>query len=405
VGAGTDIGGDRAGATHAPPRAASEIAAALVGAREYTLAIYAHLDDDALRFPRRPEVNPPRWEIGHVGWFQEFWCRRYRPDDLRGARTAPRLADADRWWDSGRVPHDTRWDLPLPDWDGIRAYLAATLRDALARLDEARDGERYFHELALYHEDMHGEALLMTLQTLALPAPPWLVPTATPHAGPATDVAIDGGAFAIGAAPGDASRRFVFDNEKWAHEVVLAPYAIAARPVTCAEYAAFVDDGGYDRALLWSRPGREWRERGGRRMPANWRRARGGGYECRRFDAWTPVDPDAPVVNVCAHEAEAFCAWARRRLPTEAEWECAARAGAIAAPGAVWEWTATPFRPYPGFVADPYAEYSAPWFGDHRAMRGGSWATRTRLVHPRFRNFYRPDRHDPFVGLRTCALD
>ena len=398
---GTDIGNDGACAGRRPPRSAGEIAAALVDAREYTLAAYAHLDAAQERFPRLREVNPPRWEIGHIGWFQEFWCRRYRPDDPTGARTPPRLPEADRWWDSRHVPHDVRWDLPLPDWDRVHAYLAATLEDALARLPDVPD--RTFHELALYHEDMHGEALLMTLQTLALPAPPWWrSPAVAPAAVPAVDVTLDGGPAMIGAAPAEARSRFVFDNEQWSHEVRLAPFAIASRPVTQGEFAAFVDDGGYLRDALWPADARAWRARVGRTMPAYWRRD-AGGFEIRRFDAWQPIDPNAPMCHVCAYEAEAWCAWAGRRLPTEAEWERAALAGVVAVPGDVWEWTATAFGPYPGFTPGPYAEYSAPWFGDHRVMRGGAWATRARLVHPRFRNFYTPDRHDVFVGFRTCA--
>ncbi len=400
VGVGTDIGNGGTRATRTSPRSAAEIAAALVDARHYTLAVYAHLDATQEQFPRRREVNPPRWEIGHIGWFQEFWCRRYRPDDPAGARTPPRLPEADRWWDSRHVAHDVRWDLPLPEWDHVRAYLTLTLDDALARLPGAPD--RTLHELALYHEDMHGEALLMTLQTLALPAPAWWRAPAVAAAAPAVDVALDDGPCAIGSSPVDARTRFVFDNEQWSHEVALAPFAIASRPVTQGEFAAFVDDGGYVRDAFWAPAAIAWRHRAGRTLPAYWRR-RTGGFERRVFDTWQPIDPHAPMCHVCAWEAEAWCAWAGRRLPTEAEWERAALAGVINVPGGVWEWAATVFGPYPGFAPGPYAEYSAPWFGDHRVLRGGSWATRARLVHPRFRNFYTPDRHDPFVGFRTCS--
>ena len=154
------------------PRSAAALAAALLDAREYTRRTYAHLTAAQQQFPRIPLVNLPRWEIGHIGWFQEFWCRRYRADDPEAARTPSRLPDADAWWNSSRVPHATRWTLQLPDWDGISAYLDATLADTLDALAATRDGDRYFFELALYHEDMHGEALLMTLQTLGLPLPP-----------------------------------------------------------------------------------------------------------------------------------------------------------------------------------------------------------------------------------------
>ena len=249
-----------------------------------------------------------------------------------------------------------------------------------------------------------------------------------PVADDAGDVAFAGGTFLLGSPAGAGARRFVFDNEKWAHPVALAPFAIARRCVTNDEFAAFVAADGYARREFWTEAGWQWRTRGGSAQPAYWRRA-DGRWHWRRFDAWRPLAPAEPVMHVNAHEAEAYCAWAGRRLPTEAEWECAAvsappaadanldqhATGPIAAAvphaglahvfGNVWEWTASPFVPYPGFAADPYADYSAPWFGNHRVMRGGSFATRARLVHARMRNFYLPERHDVFVGFRTCARD
>jgi iron(II)-dependent oxidoreductase len=385
------------------PRAASAIADALREAREYTLGLYADLTDEQQRFPRVPTVNPPRWEVGHVGWFQEFWCRRYRSDDPRGSRTPSRLREADDWFDSRFVPHDTRWDLPLPDWEGIRAYLAATLDDTLAALARADDGERYFFELALYHEDMHAEAMLMTLQSLGLPAPS-CTPSERETLADQGDAIVQRGTLRMGATPGEDAHRFVFDNEKYAHDVDVGSFAIARRCVTQREFAAFVDDGGYARLQLWSEAGRAWIADTRRDAPEHWRRSRGGNWEARRFERWQPLDPERAVQHVNAFEAEAWCAWAGRRLPTEAEWEKAAVDGLLSTPTEVWEWTATPFHPYPGFAADPYEDYSAPWFHDHRVLRGGSWATRRRLVHSRFRNFYLPHRHDPFAGFRTCAL-
>lgn len=394
-----DIG--RSGSAQAP-RSAPAIAQALREAREYTLGMYAHLSEEQQRFPCIPTVNPPRWEVGHVGWFQEFWCRRYRRDDPRGARTPPRLRHADEWFDSRFVAHDTRWDLPLPAWEGIRAYLAATLDDTLTALGRADDGERYFFELALYHEDMHAEALLMTLQSLGLPAPS-CVPSARDERADDGDAAVQGGTFRMGAAHGEDARRFVFDNEKFAHDVDVRSFAIARRCVSEGEFAAFVDDGGYTRPDLWDDEGRAWLATAGRNRPAHWRSTQDGGWSVQRFDRWLPLQPERAMRHVNAFEAQAWCTWAGRRLPTEAEWEKAAIDGLLPTRGAVWEWTATPFRPYPGFAADPYEAYSAPWFGDHRVLRGGSWATRSRLMHPRFRNFYLPHRHDPFAGFRTCV--
>jgi iron(II)-dependent oxidoreductase len=266
------------------------------------------------------------------------------------------------------------------------------------------------------------------------------------HRGPQhEDAEIPGGRFLLGST---ADEPFVFDNEKWAHEVELRPFAIARAPVTQAAFAEFVDEGGYRRRDLWSHAGWAWREAARAEGPRYWRRD--GGWLRRDFDRWVPLEPDRPVVNVCLHEAEAYCRFAGRRLPSEAEWEAAASAeagerlparkrrypwgddppgerrahldfralhaldvGALPAGdsalgcrqllGNAWEWTASDFLPYPGFAPDPYRDYSQPWFGTHKVIRGGSFATTGRLVRAAFRNFYTPDRGDPWVGFRTCA--
>jgi iron(II)-dependent oxidoreductase len=127
-------------------------------------------------------------------------------------------------------------------------------------------------------------------------------------------------------------------------------------------------------------------------------------YLVPRVIASVPLAADRPVCHVNAFEEEAYCRWAGRRLPKEAEWEYAAANELIDWGGAVWEWLSDPFVPYPGFAADRYLEYSAPWFHTHRCVRGGSFVTRARMHHPRYRNFYLPDRSDIFVGFRSCAV-
>jgi iron(II)-dependent oxidoreductase len=153
--------------------------------------------------------------------------------------------------------------------------------------------------------------------------------------------------------------------------------------VTNAQYLAFVEAGGP--------------------KPIYWRND--GGWQLRRFDRWIALPLDEPVVHVSWHEAQAYCRFAGRRLPTEAEWECAATSGQgfDGLFGQAWQWTVSPFLPYPGFLRDPYAEYSEPWFATHKVLRGGSFATPATIAHARFRNFYTPDRADIFAGLRTCA--
>jgi iron(II)-dependent oxidoreductase len=416
------------------------LAAALSDARKYTLALYAHLDDDQRRFPYLPIVNPPDWELAHVGWFHEYWCLRGAGD---GALGPSRFPDADPLLNSAIIPHKERWNRPELPWPRVLDYLDAVQADGLERLASGRDDDLYFFQLALLHEDMHGEALLMTLQTLGLPAPaayrgPARPPPRAPL--PRSEVPFPGGEFEMGSRAG---RGFVFDNELQPHVVRIAPFALAARTVTAGEYAAFVEAGGYARREWWSDDGWAWRTRVGAQTPLYWRRDRDR-WLVRRFDRWQPLDEEAAMVHVCAHEAEAYCAYAGARLPTEAEWEYAARFGvrgddrypwggaALAdrgvnwhgayggpvAPGAlpagdtptglrqmignVWEWTATPFAPYPGFAPGPYKEYSEPWFHTHRVLRGGCFATRARLVHSRWRNFYTPDRRDVFAGIRVA---
>ena len=342
--------------------------------------MYAHLDLAALEVPRIPLVNLPLWELSHIAWFQEFWCLRWgdadRPSLLEGS---------DAMFNSSTVPHAARWTLDYPAESRLRAYMSETLEATQAALARTAPGDdRYFFELALRHEDMHAEALLMTLQTLGLPAPA-IDAIAPPRAkAPARDVRFAGGEFMQGRDGGG----FVFDNEARAHRVSVAPFAMASRPVTQGEYAAYLEETGAP-------------------PPAHWRRE-AGHWTMRRFDREVGIERDAPMLHVALAEAQAYCDWARRRLPTEAEWELAACSGSPELElmsGAVWQWTATPFAPYPGFAPGPYRDYSEPWFHSHQVLRGGSFATHERIATPRYRNFYLPGRSDPFAGFRTCAVE
>lgn len=449
----------------------TQLTLALQEARARTLELVADLSDEQMMGQRLAIVNPLRWEIAHVAWFQEYWVLRH----LR--QLEPVFDQGDRLYDSARVAHDTRWDLPLPSKAETINYMQRIFDRVLeqTRAGAARDAngydEAYFLQLALFHEDMHAEAITYTRQTLGYAAPRLTIAQNDRHAGGHArseetnlssytsmgklgDAEIPGGTFLLGST---ADMPFVFDNEMWAHPVEVKPFAIARTAVTNAEFAAFVDDGGYRRAEFWDEEGWQWRKEEGAEHPVYWQPLSDGRQTIwmrRNFDQWVSLEENLPVLHVNWHEASAYCRWAGRRLPTEAEWEMAACAeakldergiaerkrpypwgdepptperanldwrnmGCIEAHalpagesafgcrqmiGNIWEWTASAFGPFPGFAAGPYKEYSAPWFGDHKVLRGGCWATRSRLIRNNYRNFYKPERRDVWAGFRTCAL-
>jgi len=363
---------------------ARALADALDAARARLDALADSLPADGWIGPYGQTLNPPLWEYGHVVWFQEHWCLRQKPgrapdeSPLTAPLAASRMDWADWRYNSSRIPHGARWQLPLPGPAETRAWGREVLATVKAKLAQGDDDAalRYFCELSLHHENMHVEAWWMMWQSRGLRPPQ--APT-LPRLADARPLRFDADRVVLGS-PRDAG--FVFDNEKWAHEVDLGAFEIDARPVTNAEYQDFVAAGGAP--------------------PEHWRRA-GDGWAIKRFDQWIPLPPDEPAIHVSRPEAEAYAAAAGRRLPSAAEWLRASAREAFML-GRCWEWTATVFAPYPGFSADPYADYSLPWFdGQHVEVRGaGSWVSDARLARPSFRNFYTPERHDPFIGFRTA---
>ncbi len=399
---------------------ARELETALLAGRERTLAMFdgfeAALGVKGLHIAQDAAVNLPLWELGHIGWFEEWWTLR-TPDRARGIgfdATLPRgpslSAQADHFYDSAQVPHVSRWQLALPGPQATRHYLQQ-VREAMlallrqcANVDESDKGDKalYFFRLVLLHEDMHREAWFMLAQQLGINLCAALPGAAVPCA--STDQwQVSEGMRRIGA----PVTGFAFDNECSAHETLVQAFDIDREPVTWERYLPFVQAGGYDDELLWTPEGWAWRQRCSSGLPLHLRLG-SGGYEARRFGVWAALAPDAPAIHLSAHEAVAWCRFASRRLPTELEWETAARlaahTGEVFEYGQVWEWTASPFAPYAGFVAHPYQDYSEPFFDGRPVLRGGSLATEPRMVHPAYRNYFEAHRRDVFAGFRSCGL-
>jgi iron(II)-dependent oxidoreductase len=419
-----------------------ELAAWTVDGARRVLELVEDLTDEQLVSPILPTVNPLIWEIGHIAWFQELFVLR------RACGQPPILSFGDAIYDSGAIPHDTRWRLALPSRDETVRYVR-TIAERVAGEVTASDTADVVHHFARYtvhHHDTHAEALTYTRQTLGLPMP--VLPGLTDDGSSFAlreddwrgDVKFSGGRFLLGAMRSDA---FVYDNEKWAHPVDVTPFTMARAAVTQAEFADFVDDGGYRTHGVWS-DGGEWLAATGARHPVYWREGENG-WQRRQFDTWVDLEPQLPVSHVSWWEADAFCRWAGRRLPSEAEWEFAATSGArhkstypwgderpgasLAATdwrshgpvhvgacaagdtpdgcrqliGNVWEWTSSDFVGYPNFERDAYHENSEQFFGRRKVLRGGGWATRGRYLRSTMRNYFTPERRDVLAGFRTCS--
>ena len=411
-------------------------------ALDRTLQLIADLDEERLLVPLLPTVNPLLWEIGHLAWFQEKFVLR------QACGRPPILPYGDALYDSGAVPHDTRWRLKLPTVKETTDYMRIVADRVIAELDRpgATEVVQHFTRYTINHYDMHTEALTYTRQTLGYPLPALAGLSGTQPESTAAavggDVSVAGGEFLLGA---EMSDPFIYDNEKWAHRVEVGPFSIARTATTQAEYAAFVEANGYADTRLWSGAD-AWLRATGATHPVYWRRGADGGWQRRHFDAWVDLEPDLPVCHLSWWEADAYCRWAGRRLPTEAEWEYAATSGTWPKPvypwgndapgpekaatdwrsggpvpvsecaagdspdgcrqmiGNVWEWTASDFTAYPNFERDAYWENSEQFFGTRKVLRGGAWATRGRVMRSTLRNYFTPDRRDVLAGFRTCAM-
>ncbi|MFI6775280.1 ergothioneine biosynthesis protein EgtB [Nocardia sp. NPDC050412] len=418
------------------------IAEVLTRARDRTTGLTT-LDEAELVAQHSRLMSPLVWDLAHIGNQEELWLVR----DV-GRREAVR-ADIDELYDAFKHARANRPELPLLNPTQARGYVG-TVRDKVwdvletntLRGDPLVDGGFAFGMIA-QHEQQHDETMLATHQLRTGPAvlsAPDAPSAATPAGG---EVVIPAGEFVMGT----STDPWALDNERPAHPVHVPGFAIDVAPITNAQYQAFIADGGYERPELWSERGWAHRQDAGLAAPQFWECDPAGHWWRRAFGVMTPVRPQQPVVHVCWFEAEAYANWAGKRLPTEAEWEKAARfdpetgtsrrypwgdtepdsatanlgqrhlepaevgaypAGASATGvhqliGDVWEWTASGFEAYPGFRAFPYAEYSDVFFGgDYRVLRGGSFGTDPVACRGTFRNWDHPVRRQIFSGFRLA---
>lgn len=437
--------------------------AALEKARTRTRELVTSLPDAALDVPYHRGVNPPLWEMGHSAFFYEVFVLNL----LDGVPSIdPSMDDL---WDSFHVDHPDRWRRDLfPARNATLQYFDTVYSRIAERIREQplTDRALYLYRYAIFHQNMHIESLIWCRQTVGYPAPSSFSGDRPAPGDPVPgDADIPAGRWLIGM-PGEsgcyATDDFAFDCEKPRFEVELPAFAISKQPVSNGDFLAFVEDGGYQRTELWSFGGRKWlnteadvalvhgcREPMLRapRHPLYWR-WHGNQWQERVFDHWQPLKIDAPVLHVSYWEAEAWCRWAGRRLPSEFEWEVAALANRPGEPfqrfpwgnqvpggasadldgqgmgqhpvfdfpagdspfgcrqmiGSAWEWTSTQFLPYDGFKVDMYPFMSTLQFGDHKVTRGGSCATSSCLIRGTYRQAYLPQRNDVYTGFRSCAL-
>jgi gamma-glutamyl hercynylcysteine S-oxide synthase len=345
----------------------------LAAVRQRTLALVAHLSVEVLEGQIAPIMSPLVWDLGHIAAYEDLWLvHRVGGQSL----LRPDLAAL---YDAFETPRAVRGDLEILGYDDALTYMSAVRERTVAAI-EARGTDPVVGEMVLQHELQHTETMR---QAMALAG---LLPDGEPrlpslHGGDDHWVDVPAGTYALGAPPG----RFSYDNERPQHAVHVDGFQIAQRPVTNATWLRFVEGGGYVRREWWSAEGWAWKEE----------------YDIADHASVAAGLPDAPVCHVSWFEAEAMARWSGARLPTEAEWEKAA--DRLDGVGHVWEWTASPFRGYPGFAAHPYREYSEVFFGEkYYVLRGGSWATHPRVATATFRNWDLPERRQIFAGVRLA---
>jgi iron(II)-dependent oxidoreductase len=373
--------------TSSSPDAAQALVA-MEAARAHTLALVGLLDDEQLERVHSPIMSPLSWDLGHIAAYEDLWLA-HRHGGLELLR--PELAHL---YDAFETPRAVRGQIAALGPDEAREYMTAVSARTAEVLCERGVGDGVVCEMVLRHELQHSETMRQTMAIAGLlgtadeariraPLPP----------GEAREgwLELPAGEFAMGA----PDEGFAYDNERPRHHVEVGAFALARRPASNGSWMRFSEGGGYERREWWSREGWAWKEE----------------HDITHHPSVAAGDPEAPACHVSWFEADAFARAHDARLPTEAEWERARtwgregerKHGGLAGVGRVWEWTSSHFHGYPGFRPYPYREYSQVFFGeDYRVLRGGSWATHSRVATLTFRNWDLPQRRQIFAGVRLA---
>ena len=356
------------------------------------------------------DASPTKWHRAHVTWFFEtFLLKPHLQGYAIFDERFPFLFNSYYVAAGPRHARPQRGLITRPNADDVTAY-RAHIDAAVTRLIETvaeADAPRVFEilEIGLHHEQQHQELLLTDIihafaQNPTDPAydPDWQPPKAA--AGPRGFVAVPQGIHAIG----HEGKGFCFDNELPFHDELIANMRIARHLVTNAEWIAFIEAGGYATPSLWLSDGWTAVQTEGWQAPGYWRN-KDGGWHTMTLAGVKPVDPAAPVLHVSYYEAEAFARFAGKHLPSEPEWETAARAGLIAdAFGIAWQWTRSAYLPYPGYRAAEGAlgEYNGKFMVSQMVLRGSSLATPDGHERVSYRNFFYPPARWQFSGVRLA---
>jgi ergothioneine biosynthesis protein EgtB len=412
--------------------AQSSLLARYRSVRRQSVALAAPLSAEDQTVQSMPDASPTKWHLAHTTWFFETFILSLASkavfDPVYGF-----LFNSYYNALGDRHPRAQRGLLTRPSRDEVMAYRSHVdaAIEALLEADQLGRSADELMALGFAHEEQHQELIMTDIlhafsQSVLKPAYRQRMPRPASKGGrPMEFVEFDGGVVDLGY----SADGFCFDNEQPAHKVLLQPYRLADRLVTNGEWLAFMADGGYSRPDLWLADGWSQMSAEGWTSPQYWQRAEGeDGWLQFTFEGLQPLELAAPVVHVSLYEADAYARWAHARLPTEMEWENAARelpaagnlleAGRLdPAPadnskglrqmfGDVWEWTASPYSPYPGYRPAPGAvgEYNGKFMINQMVLRGGSCLTPQHHIRASYRNFFQPHQRWQFTGLRL-AMD